>query len=190
MVLATEVKDGMALRLDEKLYKVLEVVRHAGAGQMHGFIELKLKDVRFGHFANKHVKTSDRLETVDLAKRQMDYIYADQEACYFMDPDSFEQVGIPRSAVGHLEKFMKEGMKVTVQLLGGEAVSVQFAKVVELSIASAGPGVHGQGENTMKPATLENGLEILVPHFVQTGDVVRVDTDKVKYIDRVTSRRV
>lgn len=190
MILASEVKEGAALQLDGKLYKVLEVVRHAGSGQMHGFVELKLKDVRFGHFADKRCKQTDKLEDVVLTRRQMDYLYSDAEACYFMDPDSFEQVAVPKKSVGHIEKFLKEGMKISVELLGEEAVSIQFPKIVELKIAATGSGIRDGQDNTMKPATLENGLEILVPQFVETGDRVRVDTEKVKYVDRVTIKRV
>ncbi len=190
MVLAEDVKEGMALQLDGKLYKVLEVIRHAGSGQMHGFIELKLKDIRFGHFADRRFKHSDRFESVELIKRQMDFLYADTEACYFMDSQTFEQVSVPKESIGHLEKFMNEGMKITVELLGEGAVAVQFPKVVELKIASTGPGIREAQDNTMKPATLENGVEILVPHFVETGDTVRVDTEKVKYIDRVPFKRI
>ena len=190
MVVASDAKAGMALQLDGKLYKVLEVVRHAGSGQMHGFIELKLKDMRFGHFADRRFKHSDKLEDVELTKRQMDYIYSDNDACYFMDPETFEQVGIPKGAIGEIEKFLKEGMKITVELLSGEAVSVQFAKVIELKVTATGPGIRGGQDNTMKPATVENGVEILVPQFVETGDTVRVDTEKAKYVDRVTAKRV
>lgn len=190
MVLASEVKEGAALQLDGKLYRVLEVVRHAGSGQMHGFIELKLKDMRFGHFSDKKFKQTDKLEEVELTKRQMDYIYSDADACYFMDPNSYEQVGVPKESVGHIEKFLKEGMKMSVELLGEEAISVQFPKVVELTVASTGPGIRDGQDNTMKPATLENGIEILVPQFIETGDKVRVDTEKVKYVERVTIKRI
>lgn len=190
MILASDVKEGMALQLDGKLYKVVEAVRHAGSGQMHGFIELKLHDVRFGHFADRRFKHADHLDSVTLDKRHMDFLYSDSESCFFMDPASFEQVGVPKSAVGNTEKFLKEGMKCTVELLGEEAVSIQFPKVVELKVASTGPGIRGGQDNTMKPATLENGIEVLVPQFVETGDAVRVDTEKVKYIDRVTIKRM
>jgi elongation factor P len=190
MILASEVKEGMTLDLDDKLYRVLEVVRHAGSGQMHGFIELKLKDIRFGHYADKRVKQSDKFEDVEMTKRHMNYLYSDDEACYFMDPDTYDQVGVPKKSVGHIEKFLMEGMKIGVEMLGEEAVSVQFPKIVELKIDSTGPGIRDGQDNTMKAAKLENGVEILVPQFVETGDKVRVDTEKVKYVDRVTIRRV
>ncbi len=190
MILASEVKEGMTLDLDNKLYRVLEIVRHAGSGQMHGFIELKLKDIRFGHYADKRVKQTDKLENVEMSRRQMNFLYADAGACYFMDPDSYEQVSVPRKSIGPVERFLNEGMKISVELLGEEAVSVQFPKVVELKVNSTGQGIRDGQDNTMKPATLENGIEILVPQFVEIGDKVRVDTEKVRYIERVTIRRV
>ena len=191
MILASDVKEGTALRLDGKIWKVLEVVHHAGSGQMHGFIELKLHDVQFGHFGDKRFKHADHLDEVELRKRPMEYLYSDDEASYFMDPESFEQVSIPREAIGTAEKFMKEGMKITVELLGEEPLTVQFPKIMELKVAATGPGIRGGHDvSTLKPATLENGLEILVPQFVETGDAVRVDTEKVKYVDRVTTKRV
>lgn len=190
MILANDVREGAALQLDGKIFKVLEVVRHAGAGQMHGFIELKLKDLRFGHFADRRFKHADKLEDLDLSKRQMEYLYSDADACYFMDPESFEQFSLAKSAVGQSERFMKVGMRITVEFLGAEAVTVQFPKVVELKVQLTGPGIKGGQDNTMKPATLENGLEILVPQFVETGESVRVETDKLKYVDRVTTKRV
>ncbi len=191
MILVTEVKEGMTLRLDDRLYRVLEVVRHAGSGQMHGFVELKLHDIRFGHFADRRFKPADRVEEVELVKRQMDFMYADNEECYFLDPVTFEQVGLPRASIGRLEKFLREGAKATVELLGEEAVSIQFPKVVELKVVTTGPGIRGEGQdNTLKSAVLENGIEVLVPQFVGTGDTVRVDTEKGKYIDRVTLKHV
>lgn len=190
MVLASEIKAGTAIQLDGKLYKVLEAIRHSGSGQMQGFIELKLFDVRFGHFAERRFKHTDKLEDVELRKRPMDFLYADGENCYFMDPETFEQVSVPLQAIGQASKFMREGMRITVELLGEEAVSVQCPKIVELKVQATGPGLRGEHDNTLKPATLENGIEIMVPQFVETGDTVRVDTEKVRYVDRVTMKKI
>src|SRR5436309_8932042 len=190
MILASEIREGTAIQLDGKLYKVLEVVRHAGSGQMHGFIELKLKDMRFRHFADRRFKQTDKLEDVELTKRQMDYLYSDQEKCYFMDPETYAQVSIPKSAIGQGETFLREGTRIAVELIGEEAISVQLPKVVELKIASTGPGIREGQDNTMKLATLENGIEILVPQFVITGDIVRVDSEKMKYVDRVSLKKL
>lgn len=189
MVLVSDIKEGVAIQHDGKLYKVLEVVRHAGSGQMHGFIELKLKDLRFGHITDKRFKQTEKLETVELSKRQMEYLYHDTEYLIFMDPESYEQVPVPLTYAGGTMKFMKEGSMVALELLGEEPIGIQFPKIVELSIKMTGPGIRDGQDNTLKPTTLENGLELLVPQFIETGDVVRVDTEKIKYVDRVLVKK-
>ena len=190
MISVTEVKEGMTVRLEGRLFKVLGVVRHSGSGQMHGFVEVKLKDLHTGHCFDKRFKQGDRVEEVDLVKRPMDFLYADAEACYFMDPSSYEQVGVSHQAMGKVEKFVKEGTRVTVELLGVEAVAIQFPRVVEIKVSSTGPGIRDGSDSTMKEAVLENNMEILVPQFIQTGDCVRVDTETMHYVDRVPTKRI
>jgi elongation factor P len=190
MISVTDAKEGMTVRMEGKLLRVLGVVRHSGSGQMHGFVELNLRDLHTGHCFDRRLKQGDRVEAVDLARRPMDFLYSDTDACYFMDPASYEQVGVPHQAIGKVEKFLKEGTRVTVELLDGEAVAIQFPHVVELAVSSTGPGVRDGSDSTMKEAILENSLEILVPQFIQTGDHVRVDTDTMHYVDRVSTKRL
>ena len=188
MTAVPDLSAGMTIRLEDRLYRILEVVRHSGSGQMHGFIELKLKDLRFGHCADLRFKQADRVEVVDLVKRSMNFLYADAEKLYFIDPGTFEQVGLPRDSIGRQEKLLREGSTITVELLGDEAIAVQFPKVVEMTVVSTGPGVRDGQDNTMKTALLENDIEVLVPQFIVNGDHVRLDTERMKYVDRVTSR--
>ncbi len=190
MIPVIDAKEGMTVRLDGRLFRVLEVVRRSGSGQMHGFVELELKDLHTGHCFNRHLKQGDRVEEVDLMKRPMDFLYSDAEACYFMDPASYDQVRVSHQSMGKIEKFLKEGMRVTVELLEGEAVAIQFPRFVELKISSTGPGIRDGSDSTMKAAVLENQMEILVPQFIQTGDAVRVDTETMHYVDRVTVKRI
>ena len=189
MILASDVKAGMAIRLDGKPYKVLEVQRHAGSGQMHGFIEFKLKDIIYGHFADRHFKHADRLDDVELSKRHMQYLYSDSDAGVFMDAETFEQVRVSNAGMGGAEKFLEEGMKVVVELLEGQAIALDFPKVVEMRVERTGPGVRGGQESTLKSAILKNGMEVLVPQFVETGDLLRIDTEKLKYVDRVVIKK-
>ena len=189
MILASEIRAGIALSIDDRLYRVLEVVHHSGTGQMAGFVLLKLQDVRTSRLSERRMKPTDKLEDVTLAKRQMEYIYHDDESFYFMDPGTYEQYSIPKIAIGPIEKFLKEGMKVTVEMLGEEALALQFLKVVDLKVALTAPGIRGEQESAMKTATLENGMEIFVSQFVQVGEIVRVDTEKGKYVDRVTLKK-
>jgi elongation factor P len=188
MTVVSELKDGMTIRLDDRLYKILEVVRHSGSGQMHGFVELKLKELRFGHFADLRFKQADRVEVVDVVKRSMDFLYADGEKLYFMDPQTYEQVGLFRESIGRQERLLKEGSKIIVEMLDEEAIAIQFPKVVEMAVVSTGPGIRDGQDSTLKAAVLENDIEVLVPQFIVSGDRVRIDTERMKYIDRVTSK--
>jgi elongation factor P len=180
----------MAIRHEGKSYKVLAILHHAGSAQMHGFIELRLKDLRFGHISDKRIKQTEKLETVELTKRPMEYLYHDAEHLVFMDPESYEQVQVSNSAAGGNLKFLKEGSIMPLEFIGEEPIEIQFPKIVEMAVEMTGPGIRDGQDNTMKPATLENGSEILVPQFVETGDIVRVDTEKMKYVDRVTLKKI
>jgi elongation factor P len=190
MIPASEIKEGMTLDIDNRLYKVLEAAKHAGSGQMHGFVEAKLHDVKYNHFYDRHFKYTDKVKEVNLLKRQMEYLYSDSEECWFMDPLTFEQVSVPKVTMGKTVKLLKEGLKITVEMLGEDAVFVQFPKVIEMKVISTGAGKHEAQDNTMKTAILENDIEMFVPHFVVSGDTVRIDTDKMKYLDRVAVKRV
>lgn len=190
MVHASDIKIAMTLNIDERLYKVLEVIRHGGSGKMQGYIELKVLDMQFGHITDKKFKQTDKVEDVDLSRKQMDFLYSDGDAFYFMDPDTFEQYAVPAQTVGQLDKFLLEGMRVTIELVDDQPIGMDFPKTVELTVAMTGAPMHGGQDNTLKSAVLENGIEILVPQFIQSGDHVRVDTAKLKYVDRVTTKHI
>ncbi len=190
MISVIDAKESMTLQMEGRLFRVLNVVRHSGSGQMHGFVEVKLRDLHTGHCFDRHFKQGEKVEEVDLVKRPMEFLYSDGETCYFMDPVTYEQVGVSHQAIGKVERFLREGTRVTVELLGEEAVAIQFPRVVEIKVSSTGPGIRDGSDSTMKKAMLENNMEILVPQFIQTGDNVRVDTETMHYVDRVATRRL
>jgi elongation factor P len=190
MMIASDIREGMTIRLDGKLRRVLEVVRHSGTGQTHGFVELLLLDLEYAHESNHHVKPGDKLDVVDLQKRNMDFLYHDGGEFHFMDPDSFEQYAVPAATLGPAGRFLLEGMRVTVELLDQAAVAVRLPRAVELRIDLTGPGLRGTQDSTMKSARLQNGIDILVPQFIETGDLVRVDPERGRYMDRVTQKHV
>jgi elongation factor P len=190
MITASEVKSGAALKLEDNLFRILEAVHHSGTGQMASFVLLKLQDIRTHHFTERRLKPTDRLEEVTLARRGMEYIYRDDDSFYFMDSETYEQYGMSKASIGGIERFLKEGMKVVVEMLGEEALALQFPKAVELKVTLTTQGIRGEQENTLRLATLENGIEVLVPQFVEVGETVRLDTEKGKYIERVATKKV
>ncbi len=190
MQLVTELKTGSTIRLEGKLYRILEVVRHAGTGQMQGFMELKMKELSSGHITDKRLKMNDKVEEIELSKRFMEYIYTSGDELFFMDSENYEQISVHKTRIETDKRFLKEGIKVTIELLNDQPILIQFPKVIELKIASTGTGRREGTDNTLKPATLENGIEILVPQFIEVGEIVRIDTEKVKYIDRVPLKKI
>jgi elongation factor P len=190
MQLVSDLKPGVVVDIEQKRYRVLEVVRHAGAGQAHGFIEMKLRDMQTGHVAEKHFKPTEKVTVTVPVRKQMEYLYRDTDNFYVMDPESFEQVAVPAAVIGPISVFLVEGTQLSVELLEGEPLAVQYPRIAELSVLTTGPGIRGGQDSTYKPATLENGIEILVPQFVESGERVRVDTETLKFVERVPLKKL
>ncbi len=184
MILATDIREGMALKLEGTIFKVIEVKVHAGSGQMQGFVSVRLLNLSTGHYTERRFRTDEKVEDVELVRKPMEYIYNDGDLYYFMDPQTYEQVGVPKESLGNFAKFLKEGTKVDVEFLGD-----QSPKTVDLKVILTGSGVKEAQDNTMKSATLENGMEILVPQFIKEGEIVRVDVETMKYVERVTQKK-
>jgi elongation factor P len=106
-----------------------------------------------------------------------------------MDPESYEQVTLDKQAMGSAAQFLKEDMRVPIRFHGEKALAVRFPETVDLKVASTGKGFRGQADSTYKPATLENGVEILVPQFIETGDFIRVEVATSRYVERLQDER-
>jgi elongation factor P len=139
MTIASDVKAGMALRIEGELYRVLEAIRHTGSGQMHGFIDLKLQDIEFRYFVDRHFRQGDRLEEITLSKRRVQYLYSDSDACVFMDLVTFDQVRVFRAAMSGAEKSLVEGMDIPVELIDDRAISVDLPKVLDIRVSRRAP---------------------------------------------------
>jgi elongation factor P len=185
MVEASELKSGMVIMLGGKLHSVASAGYRAGGGQQGSAIFAKLKNLKTGHVKELRLHPSDKLEEVALDHKEMEYLYADGLAFYFMNPDTFEQISLPAETVGAYEKFLQPNMRIPVQLYEGEPVTIAFPPVVELTIVSAPPGLHEHESATFKAAMLENGMEVLVPQFIKEGDTVRIEVASEKYLERV-----
>lgn len=114
----------------------------------------------------------------------MEFLYSDADGCCFMHPETYEQFTIPAATIGDHARFLKEGMEVPVEFVNGSPISVQFPDVLEVRIADTTPPVHAQQDSTWKSAKLENGVEVMVPQFIKTGDMIRLDMQNLKYMDR------
>lgn len=116
----------------------------------------------------------------------MEFLYSDADTCYFMAPQTAEQVEVPASAIGDQANFLEPGMTVAIEFIGDRPRSVELPGVLEVAIADTAPPSHSSSQdNTWKSAKLSNGIEIMVPQFIKSGDTVRIDMNSIRYMDRV-----
>ena len=188
MTLASQLRPGMAILLEGQKYRVAAAEYHPGQGKMGGVTHTRLQNLETGTFRELSLRSELKLQEVELEKRSLEFLYADAGQCCFMDPESFEQTELPVELIGARAKFLEAGMKLPVELLGGRPVSVQFPDILEVKIADTAPPVHQQTDGAWKPAKLGNGVEVMVPQFVKTGDVIRLDLTGMRYMDRVKAK--
>ncbi len=185
MVLASQLRAGTVLKIGEDLFKVLESAYHIGQGKMPGSVHAKLRNVIKGTFKELRFRPEERLDDTQLERQQMEYLFSDTDSATFMNPQTYEQVSIPLEAIGPAAAFLQAEMEVPVELYEGQPVSIVFPEIVEVKVATTAQPVHQQQDNTFKYATLENGMETMVPQFIKTGETVRIEVATRKYVDRV-----
>lgn len=185
MISASELREGMTVKIENELLKVITVEYKAGTAKMGSSVFAKLKNIEKNNIVEKKFHPEDKIEEVNLETQEMEFIYKDEENFYFMHPQTFEQIPVSKSKIGEFEKFLKEGMKLKIEFLGENPVDVVIPKFVELKVRSTGAGIRGETDATYKSATLENDMEVLVPQFIKEGDIIRVDPVSGKYLSRV-----
>ncbi|HXY50891.1 MAG TPA: hypothetical protein VEI01_15660 [Terriglobales bacterium] len=185
MVNAFDLRQGMALRIEGQVYKVLEVEAKAGAAKLGGVVKAKLSNVATGRLWEPHFRPQERLEDLQLQRQTMEFLFQDADACTFMNPENFEQVEVPRALVGASAPLLQPGMRLPVEFFEGRTISVIFPETIEARVVDTAPPVHAQQDSTWKEAVLDNGLLIRVPLFIGPGEVVRFDVRTRNYMERV-----
>jgi elongation factor P len=189
MVIASELRAGMVIRIEGQVHKVLEVESKAGAAKMSGVVKTKLINVRSGRMWEPHFRPQEKLEELQLDRRMMEFLYADDDTCTFMRPDTFEQIEVPSAILGTAKGFLQPGMELAVEFFEGEAISAVFPEVAEARVARTASPSHSQRDSAWKEAVLENGLAVRVPLFIAPGDTVRVDVKTGRYVERGRAER-
>lgn len=185
MVLASQLRPGMAVRYEGRNYKVVAAEYHPGQGKMSGAAHVRLNNLDTAAIWETNLRGDLRFEELPLEKKSMDYLYSDLGLCTFMHPDTCEQVEIPESLLGEQAHFLASEMRVVVEFLGDRAVTVLMPDFLEVRIRDTAPPVHATGDSNWKTARLDNGVEVMVPQFIKPGDFIRLDIANLKYMDRV-----
>jgi len=184
MITATDLKARTVINLDGELHSVVSAEHHAGAGKFGSMVFARVRNLRTGHMKELRLHPEDKLEDAELERREVEYLYTDGAEFYFMNPETFEQISLPKEAVGAYEKFLLPNTRVPVELHEGRLVSVAFPAAVELKVVTAPAGLR-EHDTAYKTIVLENGLEVLAPQFIKEGDVVKIEVATGKYLERV-----
>ena len=181
-------RNGMVLEIEGELWTIT-YFQHVKPGKGGAFVRTKLKNVLSGAVVDRTYRAGERVTSVRLERRPVDYSYSDGDLYYFMDQETFDLIPISREMLGASQlKYLKENMPCEGLVHDGNVISVELPAFVELEVADADPGFRGDtAQGATKPATLETGAVVQVPLFVEVGDVLRIDRREDKYLTRVNA---
>jgi elongation factor P len=174
-------RKGTLVRIGNDLFRVLEL-QHVTPGNLRGFVRVKFRNIRSGTLSDQKLRSEDFVERATLDEREMQYMYNDGTDYYFMDTSSYEQIHISAEALGESVNYLIAEMLINVEFYGTEAVGIELPQTVDLTVQATPPAIKGATANAqLKPATLETGLVVQVPPFINVGDKIRVNTESGEY---------
>lgn len=184
MIPATQLRVGMTILYNKEPYRVVSV-QHITPGNWRGMVQTKLKHLKTGSSVENRFRSEDKLEKAHLEQHEMEYLYNDGADYHFMNSATYEQVALSAEVLGDNVYYLIPNVKFMIEYYNGAPVGVDPPKVVELKIVETAPFMRGAtAASSAKPATLETGLVVNVPAFIEAGEVVRVDTAEGKYLER------
>ncbi len=184
MIDVNELRVGVTFTMGGELYRVLEYQHHK-PGRGKATIRTKLRNLRTGATIQHNFISGDRVQDIRIERRGMQYLYNDGDLYYFMDTETFEQIALPAAVMEDKVPYMKEGMDLVIAVYEDEPLDVELPTTVDLEVVDAEMAVAGDtATGAMKKVTLETGLQVQVPLFVETGNVIRVDTRTGEYVTR------
>jgi elongation factor P len=183
-ITTNDLKNGMTLDLAEGLFNVVEF-QHVKPGKGGAFVRTKLKNVRTGAVLDRTFRADEKVDQAVIDKRDMQFVYRDADDYVFMDTVSYDQLHVGSGALGDNASFMVEGSNAVMSMYNGEIISVELPASVELTVRETEPGVQGDRvSGARKPATLETGVVVQVPLFINEGERIKVDTRSGEYISK------
>ena len=183
-ITTNDLKNGITLALEGGLFTVVEF-QHVKPGKGGAFVRTTLKNVRTGAVLDRTFRAAEKVEQAVIDKREMQFLYRDGTDFVFMDNESYDQMQVPPTALGDSANYIVEGSTAQLAMYDNEIVGVELPAAVELTVSETEPGIQGDRvSGARKPATLETGLVVQVPLFVNTGDRIKVDTRSGDYLTR------
>ncbi|MGB0123677.1 MAG: elongation factor P [Silvibacterium sp.] len=181
---ATQMRPGMIIKHNNELHAVFSV-EHRTPGNLRAFIQAKLRNLRTGAMFEHRFRSPDPIERVVVDEVAMDFLYSDGDDYYFMNTENYEQTHLKRDTLGDAVDYLTANLQITVSFFDGVAVGIELPQTVELAVVETEPGLKSATASSVtKPATLETGLVVQVPPFINEGEKIRVDTAEGAYLSR------
>jgi elongation factor P len=186
MIDVNELRKGVTFEIGEDLYKVVEYSHHK-PGRGKATIRVKVRNLRSSNLTDMTFNSGDRVQDIRLDFHNVQYLYNDGDFYYFMDLDTYEQPGLRKEVLGDAPQYLKEGMEVKLTFYENEPLDIDLPTTIDLEVTEALPAVRGDtATGVTKKVTTETGLVVDCPSFVETGNIIRVDTRSGTYVTRVT----
>jgi elongation factor P len=184
MIQATQMRPGMVVKFNNELHSVFSV-NHRTPGNLRGFVQAKMRNLRSGSMFEHRFSSEDRVERAVLEEHEMEYLYDDGEYYHFMNTETFEQMHLMKDILGGAVDYLIPQLKVHVEFYEGKPISVELPPTVDMTVVETEPGLKGATvSNVTKPAKLETGLIVHVPPFIDAGEKIRVSTAEGTYLER------
>ena len=182
---AVEIKPGMIIEHNNDYWNVLKA-QHVKPGKGGAFNQVELKSITKGTKLNERFRSSETVEKAELEEKKFNFLYLDEENCHFMDNKTFEQISIPKDLTNEKYKLLKENLEVTISFMDDKPLSLELPNNLECIIEITDAAIKGQtAASSYKPATLDNGIKINVPPFIESGDKIILDTRTLEYVKKV-----
>ncbi len=181
---AIEIKPGMIIEHKDDLWNVLKT-QHVKPGKGGAFNQVELKSIIKGTKLNERFRSSESIEKAEVDEKKFNFLYSDENSCYFMDNETYEQVSMSKNLINDKEKLLKENLEVTISLLDEKPIAIELPKNIECIVDTTDAVVKGQtAASSYKPAKLNIGINITVPPFIESGDQIVIDTRTLKYVKK------
>jgi elongation factor P len=182
---ATEIRVGMILEYKNDLWEVLKT-QHVKPGKGGAFAQIEMKSLNKNTKLNERFRSSETVEKAILEEIKFNFLYEDEENYYFMNPKSFDQINIKKNIIGEKGKMLTENLEVSISFFDENAISIVLPNQITSKVESTDAALKGQTvSSSYKPATLDNGINIQVPPFIESGDEIVVDTRSIEYVKKV-----
>ena len=181
---ANQIRRGMIIMYNGEPNRVLDF-QHRTPGNLRAFVHVKLRSIRSGSSAETRFSSTDNIERAVLEQHDMEYLYSDGDQHHFMNTETYEQIALKDEQLGDATGYLIEGLKIEVEFFDGVPIGIELPSVIELEVVETEPELRGATASTSnKPAKLSTGVTIMVPPFIKQGDIVRVDPNEGRYIER------